>query len=134
MRGPCAFGIGITADCDIPPGADFYWRICAPLFSPPINGRSRRPQPKWISIKWKFVCLLLTVVALFLVFRRIPATTLLDTIRAMRVGWFIGAVGDIWNHVSTCRAALASRVAGSTMPSSIHPLPSGFPSSAISFI
>jgi len=52
----------------------------------------RRPQPKWISIKWKFVCLLLTVVALFLVFRRIPATTLLDTIRAMRVGWFIGAV------------------------------------------
>jgi uncharacterized membrane protein YbhN (UPF0104 family) len=52
----------------------------------------RRPQPKWISIKWKFVCLLLTVVALFLVLRRIPATTLLDALRAMHVGWFMGSV------------------------------------------
>jgi uncharacterized membrane protein YbhN (UPF0104 family) len=32
------------------------------------------------------------MVALFLVFRRIPVATLLDTLRAIHVGWFIGAV------------------------------------------
>ena len=53
---------------------------------------SRQTTPKWISIKWKLVCVAVTLVALFLVFRRIPAATLLDTIRAMHVGWFIGAV------------------------------------------
>jgi len=50
------------------------------------------PRPKWISNKWKWLCVLVTVVALFFVFRRIPAATLLETIRGMRVGWFIAAV------------------------------------------
>lgn len=52
----------------------------------------RQATPKWISIKWKLVCVVVTVAALFMVFRRIPAATLLDTIRAMHVGWFIGTV------------------------------------------
>jgi uncharacterized membrane protein YbhN (UPF0104 family) len=49
-------------------------------------------QTKWISNKWRLVCVAMTIAALFLVFRRIPARTLLDTIRGMRVEWFIGAV------------------------------------------
>lgn len=36
--------------------------------------------------------MLVTVVALYFVFRRIPAATLLETFRGMRVGWFIAAV------------------------------------------
>ena len=51
-----------------------------------------RPQSKWISNKWKWVCVAVTVAALYFVFRRIPAGTLLETIRGMRVGWFIVAV------------------------------------------
>ena len=50
------------------------------------------PRPKWISNKWKWLCVLVTVVALYFVFRRIPAATLLETFRGMRVGWFIAAV------------------------------------------
>jgi len=45
-----------------------------------------------ISNKWKWLCVFITVLALYLVFRRIPATTLLETIRGMRVGWFIAAL------------------------------------------
>jgi uncharacterized membrane protein YbhN (UPF0104 family) len=56
------------------------------------NEASSPIKPKWVSIKWKVVCLAITVVSLFLVFRRIPAATLLETIRGMHVGWFIGAV------------------------------------------
>jgi glycosyltransferase 2 family protein len=55
-------------------------------------GASGPSQSKWVSNKWRLVCVALTVAALFLVFRRIPAGTLLETIRGMRVGWFIGAV------------------------------------------
>jgi uncharacterized membrane protein YbhN (UPF0104 family) len=53
---------------------------------------SGQSQSKWISNKWRLVCLAITVAALFLVFRRIPARTLLETIRGMRVQWFIAAV------------------------------------------
>jgi uncharacterized membrane protein YbhN (UPF0104 family) len=56
------------------------------------TGDSSRPKPKWISTKWKFICIVLTAVALLLVFRRIPVANLAATIRAMHVGWFIGAV------------------------------------------
>jgi glycosyltransferase 2 family protein len=50
------------------------------------------PRPKWISNKWKWVCAAFTVAAIYLVFRRIPVATLLETFRGMRVGWFIAAV------------------------------------------
>jgi len=50
------------------------------------------PRPKWISNKWKWLCVFVTAVAIYLVFRRIPAAALLETIRGMRVGWFIAAV------------------------------------------
>ncbi len=48
--------------------------------------------PKWISVKWKLVCVAVTIVALYFVFRHIPAAALWETLRGMRVGWFIGAV------------------------------------------
>jgi glycosyltransferase 2 family protein len=47
---------------------------------------------KFISIKWKLLCVAITLVALFFVFRHIPPATLLDTFRTMRVGWFLGAM------------------------------------------
>ena len=50
------------------------------------------PQPTWISNKWKWMCVAVTVLALYFVFRRIPAATLLATIRGMNVGWFLAAV------------------------------------------
>jgi hypothetical protein len=50
------------------------------------------PQSKWVSNKWRLVCLAVTAAALFLVFRKIPARTLMETIRGMRVEWFVGAV------------------------------------------
>lgn len=50
------------------------------------------PAPKGISIKWKLVCVAVTIAALFFVFRHIPAAALLETLRGMRIGWFIGAV------------------------------------------
>ena len=50
------------------------------------------PESKWISNKWKWVCVAVTVAALYFVFRRIPAKTLLETFREMRVGWFIAAI------------------------------------------
>lgn len=50
------------------------------------------PKPKWVSNKWRLLCLLITAAALFLVFRKIPPDALLKTIRGMRVGWFIGAL------------------------------------------
>jgi glycosyltransferase 2 family protein len=59
---------------------------------PADNDAPAVPRPKWISNKWKWLCVAVTVVALYLVFRRIPVSTLLETIRGMRVGWFIAAV------------------------------------------
>jgi uncharacterized membrane protein YbhN (UPF0104 family) len=50
------------------------------------------PAKKWISIKWKLVCVAVTVAAMYFVFRRIPAATLLETLRGMKVGWFIGSI------------------------------------------
>lgn len=60
-------------------------------FAPEANSPSG-PNQKWVSNKWRLVCIAVTLVALFLVFRRIPVAKILDTIRAMNVGWFIGAV------------------------------------------
>jgi hypothetical protein len=73
---------------------------------------SRQPKPKWVSNKWRFVCLAVTAAALFLVFRRIPARTLLETIRAMRVRWFIGALAlyGIMFLPAACRWHLALRM------------------------
>jgi len=56
------------------------------------DNASCSPQPKRISNKWKWLCVLVTVVALYLVFRKIPIATLVDTFRGMRVGWFIAAL------------------------------------------
>lgn len=47
---------------------------------------------RWVPMKWRLLCVAVTLLALFLVFRRIPLSTLFSIIRAMRVEWFIGAV------------------------------------------
>lgn len=59
---------------------------------PADDNTSTDSRPKWISNRWKLVCVLVTVVALVLVLRKIPAANLLETIGHMRVGWFIAAV------------------------------------------
>jgi glycosyltransferase 2 family protein len=53
---------------------------------------SGNPARTLVSLKWKLVCVAVTIVALVLVFRHIPAGTLLQTLRGMRVEWFLGAV------------------------------------------
>jgi uncharacterized membrane protein YbhN (UPF0104 family) len=53
---------------------------------------STSPPSKWISNKWKWLCVAITIVALYFVFRRIPVSTLVNTIRSMHVGWFLAAV------------------------------------------
>ena len=63
-----------------------------PTVLPAETEASGSAAPKWISTKWKLVCVAVTVAALFFVFRRIPAAALLETLRGMSVGWFIGAV------------------------------------------
>ena len=60
-------------------------------FAPEENSPSG-PKQKWVSNKWRLVCVAVTLAALFLVFRKIPLGNLLNTIRGMHVGWFIGAV------------------------------------------
>ena len=60
-------------------------------FAPEADSPSG-PNQKWASNKWRLVCVVVTLAALFLVFRRNPPAKILDTIRAMHVGWFIGAV------------------------------------------
>jgi hypothetical protein len=50
------------------------------------------PGPQWVSNKWRLVSLAVAAAALFLVFRRIPFHTLMGTIRAMHVRWFVGAL------------------------------------------
>ncbi len=50
------------------------------------------PRTKWVSNKWRLLCLALTILALFFVFRRIPARNLFETIRSMRLGWFIASM------------------------------------------
>jgi glycosyltransferase 2 family protein len=59
---------------------------------PATDDASAKPRPSWISNKWKWVCILFTIVALYFVFRRIPAASLLETFRGMRVGWFLAAL------------------------------------------
>jgi len=63
----------------------------ATVFSPDTQSPAQ-PRTKWVSNKWRLLCLALTVAALCFVFHRIPARNLLETIRSMRVGWFIAAV------------------------------------------
>jgi uncharacterized membrane protein YbhN (UPF0104 family) len=58
----------------------------------PGSGAPGPPQGKWVSGKWRLLCFAVTTVGLFFVLRRIPITTLLNTIRGMHVGWFIAAV------------------------------------------
>jgi glycosyltransferase 2 family protein len=53
---------------------------------------STQTKTKWVSNKWRLVCLAVTVAALFLVFRRIPVRTLWVTLRGMRVEWFLGSI------------------------------------------
>lgn len=55
-------------------------------------GTDSSRQPNWVSNKWRLVCLLVTAAALFLVFRKIPISTLLKTLRGMHVGWFVGSL------------------------------------------
>ncbi|HLX69898.1 MAG TPA: lysylphosphatidylglycerol synthase transmembrane domain-containing protein [Verrucomicrobiae bacterium] len=43
-------------------------------------------------MKWRLLCVAVTFLALFLVFRKIPPATLFQTIRAMHAGWFIAGV------------------------------------------
>lgn len=43
-------------------------------------------------MKWRLLCVAITLLALFLVFRKVSPATLLQTIRAMHVGWFIAGV------------------------------------------
>jgi uncharacterized membrane protein YbhN (UPF0104 family) len=50
------------------------------------------PPKQWVSMKWRLLCVAVTVLALFLVFHKISPPTLLNTLRGMHVGWFIAAV------------------------------------------
>jgi uncharacterized membrane protein YbhN (UPF0104 family) len=43
-------------------------------------------------MKWRLLCIAVTLLALFLVFRKISLPALLQTIRAMHVGWFVAGV------------------------------------------
>src|SRR6185312_1535410 len=61
--------------------------VCAPETGAPV-----KPREKWVSNKWRLFCLALTIAALFLVFRKIPVRNLFETIRSMRVSWFLGSV------------------------------------------
>lgn len=60
-------------------------------FAPEANSPSG-PNRKWVSNKWRLVCILVTLAALFVVFRHIPVAKIVNTIRSMQVGWFIAAV------------------------------------------
>ncbi len=51
-----------------------------------------KPGSKGVPLTWKLVCVGITVLALFFVFRKIPLDTLLNTLRDMKVGWFIAAI------------------------------------------
>jgi len=72
-----------------PPRWDFEpdMRPSAPAADP-----SAQPKPGWVSTKWKLLCVAVTIVALYLVFRRIHIATLLHILGSMHVGWFIGAM------------------------------------------
>lgn len=62
--------------------------MCAASFA----GKIRTDSPtKWVSAKFGVLCAAVTIVALFLVIRRVHFHALVDTIRAMRVGWFLVA-------------------------------------------
>jgi uncharacterized membrane protein YbhN (UPF0104 family) len=63
--------------------------VCAPETGAPV-----KPRTKWVSNKWRLFCLALTALALFLVFRKIPVRNLFETIRSMRVGWFLAGIAS----------------------------------------
>jgi uncharacterized membrane protein YbhN (UPF0104 family) len=54
---------------------------------------SSRPHNPSLPLKWKFVCVGITVAALYLVFRRVSVAALVEAVRTMRAGWFLGAMG-----------------------------------------
>lgn len=58
----------------------------------PGSNAPDQPQEKWVSMKWRLFCVAVALAGLFLIFRHIPAATLFNIIRAMHVGWFVGAL------------------------------------------
>lgn len=81
----------VTADCrKTSPDGCCPEDMQATAVAPRADSTTRSGQ-KWVSNKWKLLCLLVTAGALFLVFRKIPLASLLDTLRGMRVPWFIAA-------------------------------------------
>jgi hypothetical protein len=84
--------VRVTADCDFTAGQRFSIATMRATSLSASDESSTNSRQKWISNKWKWVCAAVTVIAICLVFRRIPAATLLETIRGMHVGWFIAAV------------------------------------------
>jgi uncharacterized membrane protein YbhN (UPF0104 family) len=58
---------------------------------PVPEGNAPWTGAKKVSLKWTFVCLAVTLAALFFIFRRIHPGELFDAIRTMRPGWFVAA-------------------------------------------
>lgn len=58
----------------------------------PDSDTPGQPQEKWVSMKWRLFCVAVALAGLFLVFHHIPAAILFNIIRAMHVGWFVGAL------------------------------------------
>src|SRR2546430_1720688 len=50
------------------------------------------PASKLVSLKWKLLCVAVTVLAVYFIFRRVPVGTLFETLKGMKVGWFLCAV------------------------------------------
>lgn len=70
---------------------DFAGNMRATALASDSNAPTQ-PKPKGVSMKWRLLCLAVTVITLFLVFRHIRLPALLHALRDMRVGWFIGAL------------------------------------------
>lgn len=50
------------------------------------------PRSKWFSAKFGILCLVVTGTSLFLVLHHVHVHALLNTLRAMRIGWFLAAI------------------------------------------
>jgi uncharacterized membrane protein YbhN (UPF0104 family) len=58
-----------------------------------VEGNSpSKPGSKGVPLTWKLVCVGITALALYLVFRKIPLENLLKTLQDMKVGWFIASI------------------------------------------
>jgi hypothetical protein len=82
------------------------------------DNNSPVPPKQWVSIKWRLLCVAVTLFALFLVLRKIPPATLLQTIRAMHARWFIAAI--VLYGVMFLPAALRWRIALHVNDSVVH--------------